>query len=544
MPSWALTADEFVFARHIYDYTRALPYRDFAPYKSILGYYLLSIPFYFSHATLEPLFYIKDEIILINALCIAATCLLSLRLYHKNAILLSMLAVMANASFMIYAADLRVDMLTSWCCLLAILFFLRQQTAVSGVLLGIAFLISQKALWYFIAIDGALLACYYLYRSNTFSLHRFILFNAAVISPILLYIAIWSTQSSLSRVLDSLFYEAYIQAGIQWYTPIYLACWQLVLHYGPALFLCWPLTFISLTQDKNQPALQQRVFITFLTSLFLLQFINYKQAFPYNFVFTVPAFYLIYATFFSWLLTVRNKQWLTASIKLTSIALFTLYGIIYPFYLSLMHATQVDGTYQQQMISLADSLLDSNSSYIGGIPYFYNKDQPINGLKNLIGPELDYISEAKPELKPLLLDSLYLADATQTQIIRDFETMPVKVIMNNYRIHYLPPAILNYINQHYYPYNGSIYLYAPIVHANQKQFLLKFDGKYQIQSENVSRIMIDGKWRNMGEINQLNKGIHTTSNSADYRLTLVPQIAAQTTKQPDEWLRMLKAILS
>src|SRR5690606_9886356 len=112
---------EFVFARHIYDYTRAMPYRDFAPYKSTIGYYVLTIPFFFSKTTLEPLFLIKREIILLNVLCIALAYRMSFRLFQPRGILLSLTAILANAGFLIYAADLRIDMLTSWCCLFALL---------------------------------------------------------------------------------------------------------------------------------------------------------------------------------------------------------------------------------------------------------------------------------------------------------------------------------------------------------------------------------------------------------------------------------------
>lgn len=579
-PHWALTADEFVFARHIYDYTRLLPYRDFAPYKSILGYYLLSIPFYFSHALLAPLFYIKDEIILINAGCIAAACYLSQALFDRKAILLSMLAVMANASFLIYAADLRVDMLTSWCCLFALLALLHHRSITSGCLLGLAFLISQKALWYIAAIDGAFLVCYGMFRQSYFSVRHFIMLNTAIIVPIIIYILIWSTLSSFPLVMHNLFYEAYIQAGIEWYTPIYLACWSIVLQQGPALFLLWPLTFTSVIREYHQhPAAQQRVFILCTASLLLLLFIHYKQAFPYNFVFTVPAFFILYADYLTWMTGLRSGRapislkaamlysaalflavnllnlpviynmlvLLPFTIRLSSSMFSTLFiicAIAYPFFASLLRSIHIDGSYQQQNIQLAASLLDDQSSYVGGLPYFYTKDQPIAGLMNLIGPELDYIYEAKPTLKPLLLDSLYLSATTQKKIIADFENQPIKLIINNYRIHYLPPAITDYLQHHYLHYSGSIYLYAPVVSAQEKTFILKFDGDYIVRSANTGKIIIDGNSVKNADRVALKTGQHSSISHVTYRLILTPAHHAILPSQEDNWLRMLKAILA
>lgn len=578
VPHWVLSADEFVFARHIYDYTRFIPYRDFEPYKSILGYYLLSVPFYFSHTLLDPLFYMKKEVILINAASIAAICWLTQGLFNRRAILFAILAVMANSTFFIYAADLRVDMLTSWFCLFSLITLLKQRTAWAGTLMGIAFLISQKALWYLFAANGALLLCYFLFQANLFSFRSILRFNLTAAIPVILYILIWSSISSFSIVLHNLFYEAYIQASIEWYTPIYFTCWLIVLQHGPALFLLWPLTFTTLTNEHaHTPAIQQRTFIILQASIFLLLFIHYKQAFPYNFVFTVPAFFLLSAEFISWLLSPKARQY-HRIIMLYSILLFLFinllslpmiynllvllpflisrpmlnwltYGILiacailYPFYTSFRQSIHIDGEYQQSILAVADALLDAQSTYVGGLPYIYNKEQPINGLKNIIGPELDYLYQPKKSLKPLLLSSLYLSAVTQEDVIYQLDKAPVKVIINNYRVHYLPASIARYLDYHYAPYLGSLYLYAPVVTKTQHHFAIKFSDNYRIQSQ--SFVYIDGKKLKNHSFLYLTKGMHQTASKTDYRLILIPKTQLTHHAYPqDEWLKMLRAILS
>jgi|GEM_PF-1631552 len=603
IPYAALSADEFVFARHIYEYTFNLPYRDFPPYKTVLGYYLLSLPLFFFHSLLQPLFYIKGEIALINAGFIILCSLWATRFFDRKAVLFALLAVLANHTFLIYSADLRVDMLTSWLCLLMALCVLNHYFRLGGILFGIAFLVSQKALWYLVAIDGAMLICWLCNRSSSFSLRTLLIFNVTAVMPIALYVLGWSLIVGPSEVLYSLFYEAYIQAGIDWFIHIYLMCWEIALKRGPLLFLLWPLAFICLFEKSAEPSqLDRRLFLVSFASIALILFINYKQPFPYNFVLTVPAFFLLYAEFMTWFFMQKKVAsgdparstlslyfiylmafyifWISVIIilfalnpinylialvpLLMSILLFlekktirlscfyvitiimVAVGIVYPFYRSLVTSIHLNGNYQKKMIYLTASLLEKNEDYVGGVPFLYQKDQPIEGLKNLIGPALDYLYDPTKQLEPLLLPSLYLVPTTVKKVIDDFERKPVKVVINNYRILTLPSELSEYIHKHYQHFYGSLYLYAPEITPDQLTFHLKFTGRYRIESAAKKPIIIDGKRRHPGQTIQLKEGDHLTDAARSYRLQLVPEVARPVDPigNKDNWLRMIRAILS
>src|ERR1700722_6810901 len=62
----AFSADDFWLAFHTYQFKHQLPYRDFAPYKTVLGYYVLLLPMLFTHGILQPLLAIKLFYALIN----------------------------------------------------------------------------------------------------------------------------------------------------------------------------------------------------------------------------------------------------------------------------------------------------------------------------------------------------------------------------------------------------------------------------------------------------------------------------------------------
>lgn len=587
IPYWALSADEFVFARHIYEYTYHLPYRDFPPYKTILGYYVLSLPLWFSQHILAPLFYIKTEIALLNTLALGLTCYWGTQFFSRSALLITALAILANQTFLLYGTDLRVDMLTCWFCLFAALAILDKRFMLAGLCMATAFLISQKALWTYVAINGGLALCFCLFTSGIYTWRALVKFNTATALPILGYIVFWSLLSDQQTVLHNLFYEAYIQAGIDWYTPIYLTCWLVVLNHGPMLFFLWPLTFISLSKEYNHSeTIQRRLFILISSSIALLLFVSYKQAFPYNFVFTIPALFLLYADFFTWFLrndhvVIQNKfvVWFYAGLLfsivyladlsawyylaifipllLSSVAqanfkrqiilcIFVLTGIILPFISSFNISRHADGRYQQTMLQLTADLLQDGSSYVGGIPYLYNRDQSIDGMQNLIGPALEYLYQPTPKLATLLLPSLYLAPTNQQEILQAFEKKPVKVIIDNYRIKYLPSSILNYINNNYQQYNGSVYLYAPLITSSQLSFRLKFSGTYQITANKKQAIRLDGKIKQPGILVNLRAGDHITDAQQDYRLVYMPTMPANSYPKytKDAWLNMIKAIIS
>ena len=536
IPQTIITADEFVFMRHLLDYTHLMPYQDFLPYKSTLGHYVLAIPLFFSQSLLAPIFYIKMEIACINTLGIALAIYWASKFFDKKAVLLTTLAILTNQFSIFYMSDLRVDMLAAWFCLFAALSILQQRLPLAGILIGIAFLISQKALWYVLAINGAMCICWW--TLSSYRLRGLLTLNSCTAGVVIAYLAFWSLLTSPSIVLSNFFYDAYIQAGINYYMQIYAPLWLMMLSHGPILFLLWPFTFIVLF-DKSVPAInEQRLFTITFSAIALILFISYKQAFPYNFVFTLPAFFLCYSAFFTWLAEHKrlNKTYLT--IFYVS---FTLLGIIWPFYLTWQAKNQFNGYYQQTMMQLTADLTQDGSDYIAGVPLLYGKDQPIAGIKNLINPQIVYLDTQNKQLAPLLLPSIYLSATTAAAVVDDLERSNVKVFITNYRTKALSASILKYISDHYQHYYGSVYLYAPKIDAEQLSFHLKFTARYRIEAKVNTVIKIDHQRRLTGQVISLRKGDHLSNAKMNYRLVLIPSEAPtlDSRYEKDEWLKTL-----
>jgi hypothetical protein len=605
IPYAALSVDEFWFAHHIYEYTHKLPYRDFLPYKTVLGYYLFSIPFFFSHSILQPLYYIKTEIALINTLFLLGVSFWLLRFYHPKALLYTFLLILANHLFLIYSVDLRVDMLTSWLALISILLILSNRFALAGMLLALSFMISQKALWFFVATNLSL-GCYWLLITRNRQLFRdSIIFNLSFLLPIMVYIAFWAHQSNLRLVLNSVFYEGYTQAKITYYSTIYYQCWNVILSNGPLLILLWPLTwlplFVRMNKDKTDHL--RRIFIAIYSSSIMFFILSYQQAFPYGMVYAVPVYFLIYPDFFSWLAHLfrqktdliyfnsRRLFWFLSlytigiisivivmqlpfayflvalipvclgilimaphlthagldSIKISLIILFVCTGLLYPLFRFVLIAYMINGDYQKSMVTISNELLKEGSGgYFAGIPLIYNQDQAIRGLKNLISPASAYINKPSKELLPILIASLYLEPRNAEEILHDLTITPIKFYVNNYRIGLLPDSIHHYLQSEFTHYWGSIYIYAPSIAAKKQQFSLKFSGNYQVLAKPNTKIYLDNKKIIPNAVITLKEGMHQSNAAVVYRLKYVPQhmIDLDWHYANDRFYNLIKAIVT
>src|SRR3990167_9397945 len=116
--SWsAFSTDDFWLAYHNLQYKNTLPYRDFSPYKSVLGYYVLLIPLIVFHGILTPLVFTKIWIILINTIGIGLAFFWLKKFYQEHVVLLSLILILVSPTFLFFSTEIRVDILSWWICL-------------------------------------------------------------------------------------------------------------------------------------------------------------------------------------------------------------------------------------------------------------------------------------------------------------------------------------------------------------------------------------------------------------------------------------------
>jgi len=592
-----LSVDEFWFAHRTYQYKSGLPYRDFAPYKTVLGYYLLLIPMTLVQGLLKPLFFTKNALALLNSTILFGTTLW-LRRYFSDRALITTLMLLVCAEFILsYSTNIRVDLLAYWFCLFSVLFLFENKFILSGLLIGLGFLTSQKAIWYIAATDIALAVHWLAFARDWKTIKQILIFNLTILLIISAYILFWSHFSNFSTVMHSVFTEASIMYHLDWYNGTRKLFWFYILSYNPLLFILWPLTLISaVITYPSDHSYTKRVFLVTYVSVILLCLIPYKQVFPYYMLVTIPAFLLLYSAFFTWFYQVmRNPQpirillvgkigltifatiycltiiWLIFFLKLPKLYLlltiipimlvgsingamrafaqplilmtivFT--GFVYPLTLYAIRFPALNSGYQHSVMNLLNALLQDNSDYLAGIELIYNKTQPIAGMRHLMLPAIDFLAHPSPKLREAMLASLYESPtATSASVIHDLEKSNVKLYVNNYRMVAVPTVIANYLASQYQHFWGGIYLYAPEIPAGTHAALIKFAGNYLVEAWPGQSVSIDKHVIDSGKTLSLTKGIHTIHASTSIRLKLLPENVSgllNPAYKEDQWQLML-----
>ena len=105
--------DEFQGAYLVSRLEHELPYRDFRPYKNVLGYYLQAIPLKWSHSTWQGLMSIKFATLGVNIVAILSAAHLLAKRFRRTAVCFGTLMFVVMTTFLERSAVLRVGMLTA-----------------------------------------------------------------------------------------------------------------------------------------------------------------------------------------------------------------------------------------------------------------------------------------------------------------------------------------------------------------------------------------------------------------------------------------------
>jgi hypothetical protein len=589
------TTDDFWLAFHIYQYKSLIPYLNFFPYKTVLGYYFYLLPMCLSHDPIKPLFYVKETAVLMNIVFIILISLKLRQFYCAQAVFLALLLVTFSHLFLVYSSEIRVDLLAYWVCALGVILIFENKIAWAAVCTGIGFFISQKSAWCVLAADVAFLSCCLVTSARMVYFKRMLLFNGMLLLTTFIYIAFWSYFSSVEIVLRSVFYEAYLISLLDTYHALQKQYWLAILQNNALLLMLWPLSCAALfiRREPESPYLR-RVFLIVYTSVIFLCLGLYQQIFPYNFIALAPTLFLLYTDFFAWLVMIYKSKDLLRLLRPAILLLLVTYTItvglvvffiglhainylivfipialtVYLYFcrdcfnsVNVQSATStliylsiaflgiacpamwflevmlsMDNRYQVSTVLRLNALVAEGGDYVAGVPLLYDKPQPIAGLKHLVAPALDYMQHPSAIRARILLPSLYLAPVTSAQIVQALQDHPVKFYVNNNRFRLLPESVLSYFADHYKQFCGSIYVYSPLIKPGEAQMRIAFDGNYQVMAS--GSVSIDHEWVLPDAKVYLRKGTHFSDASRNYRLVLIPNYVAKYTDilcQSDKW---------
>lgn len=524
-----LSMDDFWLAYHTYQYQKGLPYRDFFPYKSVLGYYVFLMPFYLFHGVLTPLWAAKGWITLINVSFLFIISRWMNKFFSARAVLLSLMLIITSPSFLLFSSEIRVDLLSYWFCLMSVLLVFEKKHGLAGIVIALGFLISQKAVWYVIASNCGFIG-YFLFIDRTWSMVRnMVRFNLGALLILLMYVLFWAHYSSYAIVLRSLFYEPYFIQAIDYYQGSLFGLWiSIVIDNLELIVLClWAL--IGLVCRCKQ----KHVFVLFYVMVILFFMISARQPFLYFALVAVPAFFVLFSVFFSVIepsLSLRQFMGLVALLSLYPITCFVIW------------LPRMDGGYQKSMIPLVAKLLDHGGSYFAGVPLLLEPEQGVPGLKHLVSPAISYMYSPSEKLVSILkLPSLYFTPASVPELVESIKAAPVKLYVDNNRFHWVPKALRHFLDTEYQHFWGSIFLYAPTIEAGHRLVHVKFSADYKVLAP--AEVTFDHEKTQPNTILHLQEGDYLSESSHAYRLKLVP--AEVLTKDLDpryrenQWKKLL-----
>lgn len=590
-----ITVDEFWFAHRAYQYKSGLPYKDFSPYKTVLGYYLLLFPMLFTKGIITTLITIKNFIAILNVAFLLLASVWMQRLLPKRSVIFGLLILLTSQVMLFYSTDIRVDLFGYWLGLFSLLAILEKRYILAGILLGLGFCFTQKVIWYWFASDAAL-GIYWLLHTRDFkTLKHIVFFNLSALAIVTIYLFAWSMLSSWHIVYQNMFIDASAMYKLDWYDNARYGYWRYLILRDPFIFLLWPISFITLfITHKHDEKYWDRFLIIIYALMIWLCLLPYKQIFPYYLQVIIPITFVFYSALFSWLMDIIHHRddieyliidklglniflslysiliisvkivfdlpaayLLILSIPLLVSLFFTtprvtkmdftyslstaliLTAIIFPFRFFVLTLQNHNGDYQKANLMAMMNLLDKNDDYLAGIELFYDKNQPIPGMRHLMGPAIAYLYQPTKKLRAVMLDSLYEdPTATPEKIIHNLDTSNVKLYVNNYRLAFLPPSLLTYLQNNFQHYWGSIYLYAPSISAGTHQMALKFTGKYRIES-NQHEISINHKMYNDSDIIYLTKGSLLTQSKQDFKLQYIPHLSMPDKFRKDDFEKFL-----
>jgi hypothetical protein len=527
----SLGHDEFSGAWSLMELAGGVPYRDFQPYKPVLGYYLQLALLQLAPDTWTGYLIIRLGMTSLAVSVLLLGALWLRRLYRADAVCLAYALLIVMTSLVEYAIEVRLDMLTALFGFVSLLLLLDRRVALAGTLAGLSFLISQKGTMYAFAGGLGLLACLVCHRDpqpdgdefgNRKSLpgsagarlsgksgwswaRDVLLYGACAALPVGLYVLCWSLLASLPLVIGPTFGQATqlhaLNSPVHGVPYFQLIAWLVTVFRNPFFYICtlWSLGLL-LSLGRARAPHETLLLVYGLTVACIM--LKIRQPFWYMFVLLVPTAFVLHVCLFSRELGNPNSL-------LCRPLLWTCYvmlGLVLP--LSRVGVVaQDDPGPQRQTLELAEALLQPGDRYFAGFQLLYRGNVHERSL-GMVDTNTAYPVHS-------------MTSAQHEAILERFREEPIRFIVWTSVIDDgVPDLIKKYLFRNYAPFWGNVWLYAPQCRPTDSDVILLFTGSYLIETETPGQVRIDGKSCSCGQTVVLECGRHSIDASVRFRLKL------------------------
>lgn len=481
-------SDEFHEAVLVSKLFKLTPYKDFLYYKNVLGYYLkaplLMLPISWwsklvlTRVTLFLFFLLHFILFIIKARKFFSPLLLTLSLGLAYLISQSILHTVAY----------RVDLITMVVCSFALLFTLDRKFLVSGLLLGVAFLISQKAGLYYLPLFGVITVL----QPKEFK--PFLRVSFGILIPVVIYILFWGFLSDFKTVIYTMFIQDTIMAtsaglSVRWY-------WLKSLKENTFIYLTsftglYPLFWKE--QSKELKACLLFTSILFIEAMFL------GQPWPHWFILWCPFLAFPLYTIF---IHLETKQLEKVIIGVTLLGLIQTTG-------NLLYRYQFNNEYQKFNLLLLESFLQKGESYLAGVDVHESYDQNPSELREMYAMNRIKVFQSSIDEKKKLVEK--------------FKNSPPHILFYNYRLREFIPEIQALFDEYYYHFWGNIFAYQIRISPGEQFYNVPIDGKFLLSGNELLEIEFrNQKWKR-GNSFILKPGPIKIKSNGSATLKLIPK---------------------
>jgi hypothetical protein len=502
-----LVMDEFQGASSVAQFGDGMPYRDFRPYKTVVGYYVQLPALLLGAYPWFNLLSVKFEMAILSAIAMAFAAFSLAKHFRKEAICFALVVLAVMSTFVERSAELRVDMLTSWAGLGSLLLLLDRRGFSAGALAGLSFLISQKGIYYILAGEVAILALWLLKDRVRETGWRVAAFAVAATVVLVSYVLVWSLFSSVSSVLTAMFVAPRVVAFENLYEIRQLFWTQTILR-NPLFYAVGLFGLIHMVRLVRSGVKAHRATLLAWYGLTLFALgLWHRQPWPYFFLLLIPTvFVLIVAFFDSGLGAWRGQRRLGMTAPM--MAVYLTLGVAYPLTRVPVNFAR-SNAFQREMVELSNGVLQSGDTYLAGVNLLPEHKQPVGSLSWLDEPTRLRLQRASARELAAIVDSL--------------ERAPLKLVVDNYRLKELPPRLRAFVDANYSTLWGNILIYAPWAADLDGQLTLKFSGDYLVDAPGGLRVSIDGKTVTPAGRVWLERGLHRYESDGVFRLKLQPE---------------------
>lgn len=492
-----LNVDEYQGAADVLRLADELPYRDFTPYKTVLGYYV-QLPVMTSvDDPFDAMLRTRLAMAVLVAITLFIASMVLARWFRPPAVLLALSLLVCMSTFLERSAELRVDMLTAIPGLFALLLLMRGRHVLAGVLCALSFLISQKGIYYIFASEAVF--AWMLVRGGGVrrAIRSAAFFSTAVFATIMAYALAWSSVSSLAEIFVAMFINPQRHALGDHYF-IRERFWRQILSRDPWFALLAVAAIVLMVFESKRSRRDPLLEVLFPYSIVFFAFgIWHKQPWVYYFVILLPTAFVLHAWLFD---RVWTPMRLDPLHRRAIIAVTLLLAVAVP--LSRLGTTlDRDLSLQRGTFRLVQATVAEDEEYLAGL-------RMVPGVTHAAPDVLGFLDTSRN------LELLRRREHFHARVVERLRNAPVKAIVTSYRTKALPSLIRDYLASQYLPWWGAVQLYAPTIPCGA--FELKFDGHYEVIGTRT--VTIDERVRRPGDSLRLRAGQHTAECTEPFRL--------------------------